>query len=133
MRQKLSLLDLPGNGLLTAGLTLFIVGLNLGGGLYAWTNAKTIVTLIIGGLTLIAFGVYEWKGTSTGVLHHELFQGGKTQGRTFAICVGLMFLEGIVVFSVIIFFPIQATILFEPDAFLQTCRMLPCKYYSPTL
>lgn len=105
--QKLRKLDLPGNALLTSGLTLFIVGLNLGGGQYSWTNAKTLVTLIVGGLTLIAFGVYEWKGTSTGILHHDLFRGGKSEGRTFAICVGLMFLEGIVVFSVIIFYPLQ--------------------------
>lgn len=96
-----------GNGLLTAGLTLFIVGLNLGGGMYAWTNAKTLVTLIIGGLTLIAFGLYEWKGTSTGVLHHELFRGPKSQGRTFSLCVALMFLEGILVFAFVIFFPVM--------------------------
>ena len=105
--QKLGKLDLPGNGLLTSGLTLFIVGLNLGGGLYTWTSAKTLVPLILGGLILIAFGLYEWRGTATGIMHHDLFRGGKTQGRTFALCVALLFLEGIVIFSFIIFFPVM--------------------------
>lgn len=104
--QKLGHLDLPGFGLLTTGLTLFLVGLNLGGNLYSWTNARTLSTMIIGLVTLIAFGIYEWKGTSTGILSHELFRGGKNKGRTFAICVILIFIEGIMLFSYIIFYPV---------------------------
>ncbi|KEF52257.1 uncharacterized protein A1O9_11497 [Exophiala aquamarina CBS 119918] len=133
LRQKLGKLDLLGNGLLTSGLTLFIVGLNLGGALYSWKDVNTLVPLIIGGLLLIAFGVYEWRGTSTGVMHHDLFRGDKTQGRTFAICVALLFLEGIVVFSFVIFFPVMTVVLFEPDPFLQVCRALPywiCAFIS---
>lgn len=107
LRQKLGKLDLIGNGLLTAGLTLFIVGLNLGGALYSWKDVNTLVPLILGGLMLIAFGVYEWRGTSIGIMHHELFRGGKKQGRTFAICVALLFLEGIPVFAFVIFYPVM--------------------------
>lgn len=104
--QKLRHLDLPGAGLLTAGLTLFLTGLNLGGGLYSWTNARTLATLIAGLVILILFGVYEWKGTKTGILHHDLFRGGKAEGRTFALCVALIFIEGILLFSFIIFYPV---------------------------
>lgn len=105
--QKLGHLDLPGFGLLTTGLTLFLVGLNLGGGLYAWADARVISTLIIGFVILIGFGIYEWKGTKTGIMNHELFRGGKSAGRTFAICISLMFVEGIMLFSYIIFYPVM--------------------------
>lgn len=105
--QKLSHLDLPGFGLLTTGLTLFLTGLNLGGGLFPWTNSRVLALLIVGIVVLIGFGVYEWKGTKTGILHHELFQGGKARGRTFAICISLIFIEGILLFSYIIFYPVM--------------------------
>lgn len=104
--QKLARLDLVGAGLLTTGLTLFLVGLNLGGGAFTWTAAPVLATLLIGLVVLLAFGVYEWKGTKTGILHHDLFRGGKDRGRTFAICVALIFIEGIMLFSYILFFPV---------------------------
>lgn len=105
--QKLTHLDLPGFGLLTTGLTLFLVALNLGGGLFSWTNARVLALIIIGLVILVCFGVYEWKGTKTGVLHHDLFQGGKAAGRTFALCIVLMLIEGILLFSYVIFYPIM--------------------------
>lgn len=105
--QKLRQLDLPGFGLLTTGLTLFLTGLNLGGGLYAWKNARVLSTLVAGLVILVGFGLYEWKGTKSGILNHELFRGGKSAGRTFAICISLMFIEGIMLFSYIIFYPVM--------------------------
>lgn len=105
--QKLTHLDLIGFALLTAGLTLFLTALNLGGGLYKWTDAKVLALLIVGLVVLISFALYEWKGTKTGILHHELFKGGKAAGRTFAICISLIFIEGTLLFSYIIFFPVM--------------------------
>lgn len=105
--QKLRHLDLPGFSLLTTGLTLFLVGLNLGGGLYTWKNARVLSTMVAGLVILVSFGLYEWKGTKTGILHHELFRGGKSAGRTFAICISLIFIEGILLFSYIIFYPVM--------------------------
>ena len=103
--QKLRSLDLPGFLLLTVGLSLFLAGLNLGGGLYAWTNVRVLATLIIGLVVLIAFALYEWLGTKEGILHHDLFRGGKNAGQTFSICVGLIFVEGVMLFSYVIFYP----------------------------
>lgn len=105
--RKLGHLDLVGCGLLTAGVTLFIVGTSLGGASYAWTNARTLATLISGIIGLVAFALYEWKGTSTGILHHDLFRGGRNKGRTFAICVALLFLEAVMIFAFGLFFPIM--------------------------
>lgn len=103
--QKIGRLDLPGFFLLTAGLTIFLAGLNIGGGMFPWTAAPVLATLIVGILCLIFFGIYEWKFTKTGILSHELFQGGEFGGRNFALCVGLIFIEGILLFSYTIFFP----------------------------
>ena len=105
--QKLRQLDLPGFFLLTAGLTLFLVGLNLGGNLYHWANARVVALIVVGIVVMGAFFIYEWKATKTGILHHDLFRGGKNAGRTFAICVSLIFIEGILLFSYIIFFPVM--------------------------
>ena len=104
--QKIRRLDLFGSLLFTAALCIFLTGVNLGGGLYPWTAGRVLSTLVVGLVTLIAFFVYEWKGTSTGILHHDLFRGGKEGGRTFAICVGLIFIEGILLFAIVIFYPI---------------------------
>ncbi len=104
--QKLACLDLPGLGLLTLGLTLFLVGVNLGGGLYPSTNSRVLSTLVTGIVTLIAFCLYEWKGTNTGFLHHDLFRGGKNAGRTFALCTVLIAVECAQLFAYIIFYPV---------------------------
>lgn len=104
--QKIGRLDLPGCGLLTAGLTLFLVGPNLGDGIYKWTAAPVLATLVIGIVLLIFFGLCERKFTKPGILHHDLFREGKDGGRTFAICICLIFIEGIVFFAYIIFYPV---------------------------
>jgi hypothetical protein len=106
MWQKLGHLDLPGFGLFAAGLSLFLVGLTLGGGEYSWTNSHVLGTLISGLILLVCLGVYEWKGTSVGFLHHDLFRGGNGMGRTFVIATWLLFTEGIMLFSYIVFFPL---------------------------
>jgi hypothetical protein len=107
--QKVGHLDLAGFGLFAAGLTLFLVGLNLGGQQHPWTSAVVLGPMITGLGTLIFLGLHEWKGTSTGFLHHDLFRGsgGKGMGRTFAISVALIFIEGILLFSYVTFFPIM--------------------------
>ena len=104
--QKMAKLDLPGFVLFTAGLALFLTGLNLGGELYTWTSSKTLGTLVSGIITLIGFGIYEWKGTSVGIVNHDLFRGGRSYGGSYAIYAALMFIEGIMLFAYTIFYPV---------------------------
>lgn len=103
--EKIRRLDLVGSLLLTIGLTFFLTGLTLGGNSYGWANVRPLVTLIIGVVGLLSFFIYEWKGTSTGILHHDMFRGGNSQGRLFAICIGLIFIEGMLVFAYAVYFP----------------------------
>ncbi|KEF62550.1 uncharacterized protein A1O9_00523 [Exophiala aquamarina CBS 119918] len=123
-RRKLGHLDLIGCGLLALGLTLFLTGTSLGGSIYSWTNARVLATLIPGVLGLVAFGLYEWKGTQTGILHHDLFRGGRHRGGTFALCVALIFIEGIMTFAFSIFYPVMSG-LFTTDAFEVVTRSQP--------
>lgn len=104
--KKIGTLDLLGCGLITVGLTLLLTGLNLGGGLYAWTDARTLSTLVVGVVFCICFGIFEWKGTSSGILHHDLFRNGKANARTFTICCALFGIEAILMFAFTIFYPI---------------------------
>ena len=99
--QKIGKLDLIGCGLLTIGLSLFLTGLNLGGNLYPWTNA--LFTLVVDIAVVILFGGWESKGTKIGIMNHQLFQSGKTAGRTFALCVALKLIEGTMLFAYVIF------------------------------
>jgi hypothetical protein len=105
--QKLLAVDVIGLSLYIAGLTLFMTGANLGGGLASWTNVRTLGPLVTGCVLLAAFVLYEWLGTDEGILNHELFRGGKARGRTFAICVFLLFVEGALFFPFLIFYPLQ--------------------------
>ncbi|KAL4806491.1 fungal trichothecene efflux pump [Aspergillus unguis] len=126
LREKVGSIDILGFFLLSAGIALFLAGLNLGGGLFTWTSTPVLATLIIGILVLVVFGVYEWRFTRTGILHHDLFQGGsKHRGRTFAICVGLIFVEGVLLFAYALFYPVMISNLFETDPFLQSVRQIP--------
>lgn len=105
--QKIAHLDLVGCSLLLIGLTLFLTGATFGSDQYSWTDPRTLSTLIIGNIGLIAFGLYEWKGTSTGLVHHDLFHGGKGTARTFILCVFLIFIEGLCIFAFALFYPIM--------------------------
>ncbi|RSH79191.1 uncharacterized protein EHS24_001230 [Apiotrichum porosum] len=119
MKQKISRLDLPGMFLLTCALTLLLAGLSLGGNPWPWGDYRVLVPLVLGIVFLVVFAVYEWKGTSTGILHHQLFKR-----RTFAVCIVLIFIEGILLFSVMIFYP-QLTTIFTTDPFISSLRQMP--------
>ncbi|KAK1054192.1 hypothetical protein LTR74_016011 [Friedmanniomyces endolithicus] len=125
LAQKIRALDLPGVSLFAAGLTMFLVGLGLGWGLFSWTNVRVLVTLILGLVTLIAFAIYEWLGIKTGMAHHDLFRGGWRVGGTFSIFLALIFIEGVMLFSYVIFYPVLTTSLFEEDTFLLAGREQP--------
>ncbi|TQS33405.1 hypothetical protein Golomagni_06251, partial [Golovinomyces magnicellulatus] len=64
-------------------------------------------------------------GTNTGILHHDLFRGGRDRGGTFSICVALIFIEGIMLFAYILFYPSMTSSLFESDPLKQVARLQP--------
>ncbi|GAM88149.1 hypothetical protein ANO11243_061800 [Dothideomycetidae sp. 11243] len=124
--RKLASLDLIGSFLPIAGLTLFLVGLSLGGGLYSWKAVPTLCTLIVGLIVIVVFGLYEWKGTSTGILNHDLFRKGTAHPRTLVLLIALLALEAIMIFGYSLFFPILSQLLFTSDPVLVVLRSQAC-------
>ncbi len=109
LREKVAKLDWIGALLLLVGLVLFIVGLSWSQNPYEWTNAHILATFIIGCVFTIAFALYEWKGTSDGILAHELF----ARDRNFALASGIMFVEGGVFYSINLFLSFEMVVLYD--------------------
>jgi hypothetical protein len=105
--QKIKRIDLLGCGLLIVGLSVFLAGLNLGGGLYSWTDVRVLSTVIVGGVIFVFFFLYEWRGTKTGILHHEIFNGTDGTGRTAAVSMFLIAVEAIMASAYYLFYPVQ--------------------------
>ncbi|CAK7237100.1 hypothetical protein SBRCBS47491_009862 [Sporothrix bragantina] len=51
--------DYVGTVLFTGGMVVFLLGLSWGGNLYPWSSAAVIATIVVGAVTLMAFGLYE--------------------------------------------------------------------------
>ncbi|KEF54729.1 uncharacterized protein A1O9_09171 [Exophiala aquamarina CBS 119918] len=122
--QKLFKLDLIGSFILAAGLVLLLTGLSMGGPAHPWRSAETLSTLLIGSVALIVFFIYEWKGTKTGILHHELFNHSKANVRTFVICLMLVFVESPMLYTMILEYPLLTQAVFEPDLVLASARVV---------
>jgi hypothetical protein len=104
--QTLGRLDFVGSFLLTAGVVMLVTGLNLGGTLYSWTNARTLSLLIVGCVALILFGIFEKSGTRSGILHHDLFNDDHNGGRwRFGLFCLMFFVEGAMFFGVAVWYP----------------------------
>ncbi|RYC63397.1 hypothetical protein CHU98_g2827 [Xylaria longipes] len=58
-RQILKQLDYVGTFLWIAGLTLFLIGISVGGTVYPWKSATTLSTIVIGGVLLVILFIYE--------------------------------------------------------------------------
>jgi MFS family permease len=56
--QQFKELDFVGIVLFCGGTTVFLIGLSWGGQAYPWKSAHVITCLIVGGLTLVVFGIY---------------------------------------------------------------------------
>lgn len=67
-------LDIVGYVLLAAAVVPFLTALSWGGAVYPWKSARVVATLVVGIAMWITFGIWEWKGRSDGILHHDLFK-----------------------------------------------------------
>ena len=62
--------------LLIGGVTLFLVGLQAGGYQFSWTSGKMLGPLVVGGLMVIAFPIWEWYGLYPyPLMPRAIFQG----------------------------------------------------------
>ncbi|PSN68178.1 MFS general substrate transporter [Corynespora cassiicola Philippines] len=68
--------DPIGSVLFIASATLMLLALNWAGGRYPWSDPHVAANLAVGLVLLIAFGLYEWKGRTDGMVAHVFFQNG---------------------------------------------------------
>ena len=101
-------LDFVGFLLAVSGLICFTMALVWGGNIYSWNSAHVIASLTVGIVTLIAFGIYEWKGTSTGLLDHRMFEN-----RNFPILLAVAFVDGILLFGYLAFMPQEVAAAYD--------------------
>lgn len=113
MSKRILKIDWLGVFLITAGLSIFLVGLQSGGNAAPWDSARVLACLIVGGAVLVAFTLWEWKGTSRGILAHGLFIH-----RNYGVTLGLCLVGGMVLFGGQAFIPQEVIYLFTSDAVL---------------
>ncbi|KAL4861575.1 hypothetical protein BDV12DRAFT_190985 [Aspergillus spectabilis] len=123
--QRLLRFDWIGIFLATAGLTIFLVGLQYGGHQYGWSSGLVLSCLILGAVCMGAFVLWEWKFTSTGIFSHELFGH-----PNYATCLVLSAVGGIVLFGGQAYLPQEIIALFTNDAILTGVYNLPFNLMS---
>lgn len=60
--QQVKEFDYIGAFLFVTGFIVFLLGLSWGGSVYAWKSAHVIATMVVGGITLIIFALWETFG-----------------------------------------------------------------------
>jgi Fungal trichothecene efflux pump (TRI12) len=83
-------MDWSGVFLLNSGLLLLLVGISIGGE-HSWSSATVLTPLIIGIVELLAFWVWEWKGSTNPFMARELFT---KQQRKFVMFLIVDFVAG---------------------------------------
>jgi hypothetical protein len=83
-------MDWSGVFLLNSGLLLLLVGISIGGE-HPWGSATVLAPLIIGIAELLAFWIWEWKGSTNPFMARELFT---KQQRKFVMFLIVDFVAG---------------------------------------
>ncbi|KAF2649675.1 MFS general substrate transporter [Lophiostoma macrostomum CBS 122681] len=109
-RAILKKIDYAGGVLSITGLTLFLVALQSGGYTHAWKSAYVLCTVLIGLALIAAWAVYEWKFARHPMIPHELFRGQRIVALSYAIA----FAAGMNFFSILNFFPITFSSVYDP-------------------
>ncbi|KAJ7243382.1 major facilitator superfamily domain-containing protein [Mycena haematopus] len=122
VRQLIWACDPIGSLLMTAGLTLLLLGFDWAGGTFPWHNAHVIGPLVSGAILLLFFGLYEWKGRTDGIVAHVFF----SRGPNFALSVFAFAVEGFIFYSAVnsIVPQIVLNLGFETNAWRISVRQL---------
>ncbi|KAI0538876.1 fungal trichothecene efflux pump [Xylaria digitata] len=110
-RQILKQLDYIGTFLWIAGLTLFLIGISVGGTVYPWKSATTLSTIIVGGVLLIILFVYE----SYANLEYPAIPVKFFRNRGFISLVACATVATMFYYSAVLLWPQQVRALFTTD------------------
>jgi MFS family permease len=118
-REKLRTLDWTGYAFLSTGLVLFCMAMFWSQNPYPWTNAHVLATFLVGICLSACLVVYEARYKKDGMFHHMLF----SRSRNFALALGCIFVEGLVFFTGVYYYPYQIGALYTPDPLLGGLRI----------
>ncbi|KAF2006923.1 fungal trichothecene efflux pump [Amniculicola lignicola CBS 123094] len=110
--QQFKELDFVGIFLFIAGTIVFLIGLSWGGTTYPWKSAAVICSIILGGLTLVAFAIYEtyiFKGTP--LMPSRLFKK-----LEYVAIVGVATLGAMVYYALTILWPTILGTIYTTDS-----------------
>ncbi|KAI1843562.1 hypothetical protein JX265_007346 [Neoarthrinium moseri] len=125
-RELLERLDYFGIFLWTAGLTLFLMGISLGGTIYPWVSAPVISTIIIGGALLVVLFVWE----SFANLEYPAIPVKFFRNRGFISLVCCATVASMFYYSAVLLWPQQVQALFTTD--ITYAGWLSCTVASST-
>jgi MFS family permease len=120
-RQILRRIDCVGGFLLTAGIVLFMIGLNWGGQAYPWNSARVISFVTVGGCLVVIFVLYEifWA-------RYPMFPGRLLQHpRAFMALMTVILMAGVNYIPVLYFWIMQSISVYNSDNFQAGVRTLP--------
>lgn len=118
-KQRVLMIDWIGIVLGTAGLVIFLVGIDSGGNPYPWESARVIAMIVVGFVLLVVFGIWEWKGAKLGLFPRAVFKH-----RNFPVSLAAYFVEGMVINSSTAFLAQINLALFTTNQLLSLVRSL---------
>lgn len=120
-KQIIEQIDFVGGFLSISGMILFLAGITWGGYQYPWTSAHVLAPIIIGGVLLIAFVLWEMYGAKYPMVPARL----KKDPRVLVLTLVLTFISGANFFSVLLFWPTQAFNVYGHDPIGVGIRGMP--------
>lgn len=110
-RKMFGRIDFIGGILITAGMVLFLTGLNWGGQQYSWTSAHVLSFLIVGAITVVAFCIWEKFGAPYPLFPRRIIHAP----RPFFCLLFVIFAAGINYVALVVFWPIQSISVYGTD------------------
>ncbi|GIK07834.1 hypothetical protein Aspvir_003503 [Aspergillus viridinutans] len=84
---KLAAVDFVGAALALGGTAVLLLGLNWGGGEYAWASAHVVATLVVGVGVCVAFVLWQWKGAAFPLVPMHIFRSRIVNGACLTMFV----------------------------------------------
>lgn len=116
--------DWLGAFILAAAIGLFMTGLTMGGESHPWDSAYVIGTLCAGAGLMIVLAIHQIFFNKHGILDHDLWT------RNFGVTAFGCFVEGVVFLAILLFFPLETSVLWETRVYYQNARLLA--FFAPS-
>ncbi|KAK4936733.1 hypothetical protein LTR10_022457 [Elasticomyces elasticus] len=111
--QRVKKLDLVGIFLLVSGVTLFSIGLIWFDNPYSFKDPHVNTPFAIGLVLILCLIYHQIRVKKDGIFHHQLFNQRNVWIAAFGIGI-----EGAAFFGANTYFPLEVSVLFEPDSFI---------------